>query len=315
MNEAGVVAFRAPLARRGSEGAPLAGGASVDGGPDARRGPGKSVPNHGTCGIFTAGDGPVTTIAIAAPGAGHAGRIVRAGGASGSGASGGAAPGGRRFQAFHGLPVINSRGAVVFRADLDDSRQGVFVSDGQRVIAVALTGERFVSLGAFPTQNDDGTVVFCGVERPAGVMGAGVLRGPQAPSPAFWSGQGFNPPGAAGGAAQASGGGVFIARDGHVSRALDTNGPFESFHGALIDGMGRIVFYATPRGAALGVFTGPDADASRLVSLGMELYGAAVVDFALNPVSINSAGQLAVRVRLEDQRQHVLRADPPAGVG
>jgi hypothetical protein len=37
---------------------------------------------------------------------------------------------------------------------------------------------------------------------------------------------------------------------------------------------------------------------------------ATVVDFALNPVSINERGQMAIRVALEDGRQLILRADP-----
>ncbi len=38
--------------------------------------------------------------------------------------------------------------------------------------------------------------------------------------------------------------------------------------------------------------------------------GSTVVDLALNPVSINAVGQLAIRVTLADGRQFVLRADP-----
>ena len=39
---------------------------------------------------------------------------------------------------------------------------------------------------------------------------------------------------------------------------------------------------------------------------------ATVVDFALNPVSVNERGQMAIRVALADGRQFILRADPAA---
>ncbi len=92
--------------------------------------------------------------------------------------------------------------------------------------------------------------------------------------------------------------------------AVDTSSPFASFRGVLLNKKGTIVFYATPRGGELGVFTGPDPQSDRLIAIGAPLFGSTVVDFALNPVSINDAGQIAIRVKLADERQFVLRADP-----
>ena len=174
---------------------------------------------------------------------------------------------------FHGLPVINSRGAVVFCADLQAGGQGLYVGDGGPLTTIAETGDRFSGLGHFPIINDGGTVAFCAT-----------LRG--------------------------GGSGVFAASAGDIVTVIDASSPFESFRGVLLNNAGEIVFYATPRGKELGVFTGPDPQSDCLISIGASLFGSPVVDFALNPVSINDAGQIAIRVELGNEKQFVLRADP-----
>ncbi len=183
------------------------------------------------------------------------------------------------FSGFHGLPVINRSGAVVFRADRKDGRQGIYVcSAGPKrargtLSTIVETGDIFRDLSYFPTMNDAGTVAFCTT-------------------------------------AKAGGSGIFAATEGRITTVLDTSGPFESFRGVLLNNSDRIVFSATPRGGVLGVFTGPDPVSDCLFLVGAPLYGSTVDDFALNPVSFNDAGQIALRVSLTDQRQFVLRADP-----
>ena len=177
------------------------------------------------------------------------------------------------YSGFHGLPVIDRRGAVAFRADLASGGQAICVGDGGVLTTVAETGSLFSELGRFPHMNDGGAVAFCGT-----------LQGGEA--------------------------GVFIASEGTITAVVDTSTRFESFRGALVDGSGKVVFYATPRGGTLGVYSGPDPVADRVISVGMEVLGSTVVDFALNPVSINGPGQIAVRIRLADGRQHIVRLDP-----
>lgn len=199
----------------------------------------------GSCGIFTASGGSLTTIAETDD----------------------------RFRLFHGLPVIDAAGTVTFRADLDGGGEGIYASDGERVRAIIETGATFSRLGLFPVPNDEGVVAFCAHLR-------------------------------------AGGSGVFTAASGEIETVVDTSGPFESFRGVLLNDAGDLVFYATPRGGTMGVFTGPDPVVDRVLSVGSPLFGSPVVDFALNPVSINRAGQIAIRVALEDQRQFIVRADP-----
>jgi hypothetical protein len=91
---------------------------------------------------------------------------------------------------------------------------------------------------------------------------------------------------------------------------IDTRSPFESFRGVLLNNVGRVIFFATPRGGNLGVFTGRDPLGDSILSLGAPLFGSTIVDFALNPVSINDVDQIAIRVKLANDMQYVLRADP-----
>lgn len=162
-------------------------------------------------------------------------------------------------------PTINQDGTVVFRADRDDGVQGIYSSHKGTVGTVAETGDIFETLAPFPSVNDSGTVAF-----------AATLRD--------------------------RGGAIITVKDGRIT-VIDTEGAFESFRGALIDGAGSVVRIATPRGGSLGLFAGPDPEADRILAIGDVLLGSTVAEVASNPVSINGPGQLAIRVRLTDGRQ------------
>ena len=302
IDDRGVVAFQATLQDGGS------GVFTGDGGPitviaDSSTGLFREVSSHpdldgrgsvcfyadleaGHQAVFLVRNGEIATIADSAgplgPTMNEAGAIAFrapiAGGGSGVFASrGGAvttiADTTGAFSGFQGLPVIDGNGSVTFRADLEGGGEGVYVSDGKYVTAVDETGSRFSSLGFFPCANDGGTVAFCAD-------------------------------------LHAGGSGVFTATEGEITTIMDTTGPFESFRGVLLDSEGRLVFYATPRGGELGIFTGHDPVEDCLLAVGLPLFGSTVADFALNPVSINDVGRLAIRVELSDERQFIFRADP-----
>lgn len=176
------------------------------------------------------------------------------------------------YAAFFGLPVVTAEGGLVFRADRRGGGQGIYRAVGHTVTAVVETGDTFGALALFPSVGARGEVAFVGMLR-------------------------------------AGGGGVFLERGGRIVGLADTGDGFSSFRGALVGG--GVVHYATPRGGELALYDGRDALRNRLFGLGDTLFGAAIVDLALNPVSINRAGQLAIRVRLADDRQLIVRADPP----
>ncbi|MEO8461771.1 MAG: choice-of-anchor tandem repeat NxxGxxAF-containing protein, partial [Chloroflexota bacterium] len=176
-----------------------------------------------------------------------------------------------RFMDFQGLPVINDRGAVAFRADLVGGGQGIYCAHEGRVATIAEAGPVFAELGTFPVLDSAGAVAF-----------VASLTDERS--------------------------GIFVADHGRVDTALDTTGAFESFRGVLFAAAGALVFYGTPRGGELGIFSGPDPVRDRILGVGMPFLGSTVAEFALNPVSINLSGQLAIRVALADGRQVIVRA-------
>ena len=176
----------------------------------------------------------------------------------------------RRFSAFHGLPVINGSGRVVFRADFEGGGQGIIADDHGVHITLADTTGAFAELGRFPCLNEAGLVAF-----------SATLRDGSA--------------------------GVFLATGDDVTRVAAFAGGFESVRGALLDDGGGVLFFATPRGGALGIY---DAMSRKVLSIGDGLFGSILTDFALNPVSINGVGQFALRLKLENQKQLIARADP-----
>lgn len=181
---------------------------------------------------------------------------------------------GPRFTAFHGLPVISSAGVVTFRADLASGRKGIFAADAAGVRTIAETGDLFADLGMFPSPNDSGAVAF-----------TATLRDGRS--------------------------GVFLAAPGRPAEPVHIGAPFESFRGVLLTNSNATVFFATPQGGALGIFAGPDPARDFLLGVGTPLLGSTIAEFALNPVSINPAGQLALRITLSDQRQLIARVTPP----
>jgi len=180
---------------------------------------------------------------------------------------------GDTFHGFEGLPVVNDAGEVALRADLADGRQGVFLHRDGRLETVATTGDAFAEIGRFPALDGRGGVTFV------------ARRG-------------------------AGGWGIFASNPDGLGCLLDAGTGFESLRGVLVNDAGIAAFYGTPVGGRLGIYTGPDAARHRLLGLGDVLVDATVVDFALNPVSVNARGQLALRVALDDGRQFILRADP-----
>jgi 8-oxo-dGTP pyrophosphatase MutT (NUDIX family) len=136
---------------------------------------------------------------------------------------------------------------------------------------VVETGEELETIGLFPSVAADGAVAF-----------AATLHN--------------------------GGGGVFVARDGMIV-AIQTDGAFESYRGALVCDAG-VVRIATPIGGTLGLFAGPDPEVDRILAIGDPLFGSTVEEFAANPVSVNAVGRLAVRLTLADGRGLIVRCDP-----
>jgi hypothetical protein len=182
---------------------------------------------------------------------------------------------GERFRAFPGLPVVNREGAVAFAALLAAGGATLLLSRSGTLTTVADTENEFRELSAFPALNDAGQTAFTGR----------LKSGPA---------------------------GAFRREDGRLHVLSDGGIPFENFRSVLQFGTGGLILCATPRGGQLGVYRGAGPDARRLIGLGDPFQDSTVADFALNAVSVNSTGQIALRLRLANGRQIILRAETSA---
>jgi hypothetical protein len=183
---------------------------------------------------------------------------------------------GDRFGGFDGLPVSLDDGSVIFRADHSDCSQSIHRwRAGGALDCIVQTGEMFGELGRFPDANARGTVVFTATRRDGT---SGVFT---------------------------------IDASGAITPAVESAKVFENLRAALIDDTGRIVFCATPGGGELAIYAldGAGAVPRRIIGLRDEFGTCPLTDFALNPVSFNNAGQIAVRLKLADGRQFIARLD------
>ena len=101
----------------------------------------------------------------------------------------------------------------------------------------------------------------------------------------------------------------------------ETNEQFKSFspYVASINNGGTVAFQSTlANGGAgifsssggLGIYSGTDPLTDKILAVGEAMLGSVVTEFALNPVSINDAGQLAIRIKLANGREMIIRYEP-----
>lgn len=179
---------------------------------------------------------------------------------------------GAELRAFHGLPLVNATGEVAFRADLADGTAAICLGRGGTVTNLVEARGVFRDLALFPSCDDAGRAAF-----------GGVLVDGRA--------------------------GIYVACPYGIAPFGRTEGAFESVRNALITNDGVAAYAATPPGGALGIYAGPDPAQDRVLALGQTVLGAEVAGFALNPVSVNERGQIAIRLALADGRQFILRAE------
>lgn len=192
-------------------------------------------------------------------------------------------------------PTMNDRFAVAVRRG-----DGVFIVEHGPCVLVADTTsfERFHGL---PVIDDEGTVIFR-ADKGIHAFRSGRLE-------AVVGGERFSKLGSfpcvnrAGTIVFNADAGIFRLSDGELTTVVESHE--HTFRGALVDDAGRVFFYATPRGGQLGIYS----EGGPILSVGDALFDSSVVELALNPVSINAKGQLAIRAGLSDGRQVVVRAD------
>ncbi|MCE7974137.1 MAG: hypothetical protein DYG92_07420 [Leptolyngbya sp. PLA1] len=179
---------------------------------------------------------------------------------------------GERHAGFRGLPVAHDRGTVLVRGWLRSGAESIALAGRSDSTTIAETGAHFESLGNFPSINARGVVAFTAAHRELGEA-------------------------------------AFVSSGGRTAPVAVAGDAFASVRGVLINDSGPVALLATPRGGCLGVYLIEPLGPRLLLQVGSTLAGARVAEFALNPVSVNNRGQLALRLGLEDGRGLIVRTD------
>jgi hypothetical protein len=177
------------------------------------------------------------------------------------------------FSSFDGLPVVVDQGAVVFRSTSHAGLSEIYLCEGGELTCVVDSAGDFCQLGRFPSLNEAGQVAFV-AERADGSSGA------------------------------------FVVYEGVIQPIAESSEGFRSFRGVLLPSSERPIFYATPVDGELGLYAGFGSSTSRILGVGDDFGDAKVSAFALNPVSANARGQLAICLALTNGQQVIVRADP-----
>jgi len=209
-------------------------------------------------------------------------------------------------------PTMNESGAIAFRGMSPEGHPGVFLYRAGEVTPLADTRGDIAAFHGLPVLTGDGTVVFR-ADRSDGGQTIYACRGGElaevAESGREFSGFEYFPSSSDNGtivfvATLAEGGsGVFATVEGGIKKLVASDGLFESIRGAMINDAGTLVYYATPLGGRLGIY----CDSARIAGIGDSFFGSTIAEFALNPVSFNNRGEIAVRIKLEDTRQMIVR--------
>ena len=177
-------------------------------------------------------------------------------------------------------PRVNASGRVVFHGTRRDGSQGIFVGQGGVLTTIADTPGPFAFFSDSPAINDRGHVLF------QALLGDLTTTG------------------------------LFLSREGRISTVLDSTGAFSDFGVApALNRRGQIAFEGATWSGLVGIFTGGDPVADRVIAVGDPLDGSivSVLDVLAFDSALNNRGQIAFIVTLADGRTGVYRADPARG--
>lgn len=196
--------------------------------------------------------------------------------------------------------ALDDGGRIAFLATHDDGRRGIFRGDGVRSAAIATDGAtpgsaaRFLEfptwelpLATGPAMNGRGTVAFVAIASCPCI-------GNDTPRAGLFASR------------------VPIDSTLRFKRSVIAFGaPFLAFVGgpSLGDG-GEVAFQAILDDGTRAIFAGGHPTADRVIQVGEELAGSAVIDLELHHQAVNPSGQIAFTATLADGRRVIYRADP-----
>ena len=182
------------------------------------------------------------------------------------------------FQLLDGDPRVNAAGLVAFHARRRDSSQGIFVGKGGALTTIADTSGPFLSFKDSPAVNDRGEVLF---QAELNGSNGGRISG------------------------------LFLSSHGRIRTVVDSSGAFVDFGEAPgLNSEGQIAFVGVTRSGLVGIFTGDDPIADRVIAVDDPLDGSTVSGLETFWSSLNNDGQIAFVAELADGRTAIYRADP-----
>jgi hypothetical protein len=133
------------------------------------------------------------------------------------------------------VPILNNTGTAVFKGFLDTGEEGIFAWNNGVINTLVDSNGPFSGDISPPSINSQGVVVF-GARLDAGANG------------------------------------IFTWNNGTITTIADTSGFFEGFGVAHINDTGTVAFGAA-RGGIVGIYTGPDPVADKVIVEGDPLFG------------------------------------------
>ncbi len=230
-----------------------------------------------------------------------------------------------------GEPVIDARGTVAFRADLDNGERGIFSSTKDGIRTIADSSRELTTFGITPDINAKGTVVFSAGT--ASVPGTIEVEGQTVPLAElfqnagiftehsgnldaiadtndgltlFGSSPAINDRGTVALIAVTANGEVeVLTGDGsRLTPIADSRGVFSSFRSVDINDAGTVAYLADFDAGGSGIFVGQQ----ELIATGDELLDSTVTDLNFLNKGLNH-DSVAFWAKLADGRSGVFRAD------
>ncbi|HYO11166.1 MAG TPA: choice-of-anchor tandem repeat NxxGxxAF-containing protein [Tepidisphaeraceae bacterium] len=220
-------------------------------------------------------------------------------------------------------PVINNAGKVAFWGVYGDNVQGIFTGPNPATDTVADTS-------VYPTFNDlvgprimnDGTVAFI-ASGPAPDFTTGIFTGPDRVGDVIVDTSGLiggiktfdiNDSGDIIAAVQLDDEtpALLVGTDPATDAISLADFGFAGEHVA-INNAGDVAFDGTLADNRLGIFTGPDGEADRVIGAGDALFGSTLRDLFFLPDGFNDKGEVAFAYRLSNDRFGIAVATPRDG--
>ncbi|KAM3090444.1 choice-of-anchor tandem repeat NxxGxxAF-containing protein [Phormidesmis sp. 146-35] len=230
-----------------------------------------------------------------------------------------------------GEPVINDRGTVGFRADLDNGDKEIFSSKKGKIQIITDANPEFTTFGITPDINAKGTIVFSAGTAP--VPGTIEVDGQTVPIAElfqnagiftnhrgnlntiadstdgltlFGSSPAINDRGTAAFIAVKATGEVEVltGKGNDLTTIADSLGDFSSFRGVDINNQGTIAYLADFDAGGSGLFVGQQ----EIITTGDELLGSTVTELNFLNKGLNQ-DSVAFWAKLADGRSGVFRAD------